>query len=117
MEQIKKSKVLVIAAYGYLFLPFLIFALGWMKIYFSIPIALCTLVCFVKAIKDSPGLWVPELNRENLVKILFIISVVAIWVYYSGIGKFVFQNSDPVSYTHLDVYKRQHQYTGCCFYS
>lgn len=94
MEQTKKSKVLVIAAYGYLFLPFFIFALGWMKIYFSIPIALCTIVCFVKVIKDSPGLWIPELNRENIVKILFIIAVVAVWVYYSGIGKFVFQNSD-----------------------
>lgn len=94
MEHTKKSKVLVIVAYGYLFLPFLIFALGWMKIYFSIPIVICTVVCFIKAIKESSELWAPEINRENLVKILFIIAVVAIWVYYSGIGKFVFQNSD-----------------------
>ena len=36
----------------------------------------------------------PEFNRENLIKILFIIGVIAIWVYYSGIGKFVFQNTD-----------------------
>ena len=78
----------------YLVLPFLIFIGGWMKIYIAIPAILVVLFCAWKACKDMPELWLPEWNRDNLVKILFIVSVLAIWVYYSGIGKFVFQNAD-----------------------
>lgn len=90
----RESKVILGITYAYLLLPFLIFALGWMKLYISIPVVLCVLLCFIKVIKDSSELWIPEMNRENVVKILFIVAVIAIWVYYSGIGKFVFQNTD-----------------------
>ncbi len=94
MENHKTSKILLSLSYAYLLLPFFIFAIGWMKPYFSIPIIVCILICFIKVVKESPRLWMPEFNRENLIKILFIIGVIAIWVYYSGIGKFVFQNTD-----------------------
>lgn len=94
MQNEKKSKVILSIAYAYLLLPFLIFAFGWMKLYFSIPIAICILICLVKSIKESQELWIPVINRENIVKILFVVAIIAIWVYYSGIGKFVFQNTD-----------------------
>ena len=38
--------------------------------------------------------WIPELHKENLLKIVFIITVIGVWVYYSGIGRLVFQNTD-----------------------
>ena len=94
MKKCKTSKIFLSISYIYLLLPFLIFTIGWMKLYFSIPIVICVSICFIKAIKESPQLWVPEINRENVIKILFVIGVIGIWVYYSGIGKFVFQNTD-----------------------
>lgn len=94
MKKCKTSKIFLSISYIYLLLPFLIFTIGWMKLYFSIPIVICVSICFIKAIKESPQLWVPEINRENVIKILFVMGVIGIWVYYSGIGKFVFQNTD-----------------------
>ena len=78
----------------YLILPFLIFIGGWIKLYIAIPVILIVLFCTCKACKEAPELWMPEWNQDNIIKIFFIIGVLAIWVYYSGIGKFVFQNAD-----------------------
>ena len=78
----------------YLVLPFLIFIGGWTKPYIAIPVILLVLFCTWKACKDSPEMWLPEWKRDNIVKALFVIGVLAVWVYYSGIGKFVFQNMD-----------------------
>ena len=92
LKTFKKSVRLLLIAY--LTLPFLIFVGGWMKLYIAIPVILLVLFCAWKVYQDMPELWLPELTQDNLIKILFIIGVFAIWVYYSGIGKFVFQNSD-----------------------
>lgn len=88
------AKMLLGFAYIYILLPFLIFALGWFKLYLSIPIIILLLACFWKICKDSPTLWLPEWNFDNIIKLIFIVGVIALWVYYSGIGKFVFQNTD-----------------------
>lgn len=95
----RTSKLPLCLGYAYVLLPFLIFSLGWMKLYFSFPIVLILSGCFWKACKDStalwiPNLWIPDLRFENAMKILFILGVIALWVYYSGIGKFVYQNED-----------------------
>ncbi|MEF9945163.1 MAG: hypothetical protein RR678_01715 [Lachnospiraceae bacterium] len=39
-------------------------------------------------------LWTPMIHRETIVKLLFIVGIISLWVYFSGIGKFVFQNID-----------------------
>ena len=90
----RKSAILVKFAYVVIMLPFLIFVLGWIKWYYSIPMAVILLFCFFRMCKEAPELWVPDLNKENLLKILFIIGIILLWVYFSGIGKFVFQNHD-----------------------
>lgn len=90
----KKSSIFGGIAYGYILLPFLIFALGWMKIYISFPIVGILCYCFYKVCKESPELWTPDWDRDTIIKFLFAIGIIAIWVYYSGIGKFVFQNTD-----------------------
>ena len=94
MNNQKKSKLLLIVSYVYILFPFLIFTVGWMKLHFSIPIVICVVICFIKIVKESPCLWIPDMNRQNIISVLFIIGIIAIWVYYSGIGKFVFQNTD-----------------------
>lgn len=90
----KQYKVLGIIAYSYILLPFLIFFLGWIKLYIALPVVLILCYCFFKVCMEIPEFWVPEWNRENITKVIFIIGIIAIWVYYSGIGKFVFQNND-----------------------
>lgn len=90
----KESTVFVKLAYAVMFLPFFIFILGWIKWYYSIPMAIVLLFCFMKLCKAAPALWVPDLCQENLVRIFFIIAIIVLWVYFSGIGKFVFQNTD-----------------------
>lgn len=89
-----KTRAFVYIAYAYILLPFLIFAIGWFGKRYWVPIVPVLLFCFWKAGRETPALWIPELNRDNIVKILFIILMVFIWVYFSGIGKMVFQNQD-----------------------
>lgn len=48
MKEKRQSKALVIAAYGYLFLPFLIFIGGWLKWYFAVPMLLFLLFVFYR---------------------------------------------------------------------
>lgn len=90
----KKYKIGGGIVYGYVFLPFLIFLLGWVKMSIALPMTLILCYCFFKLCHEIPEFWMPEWNRENIIKIIFIMGIIAIWVYYSGIGKFVFQNAD-----------------------
>ena len=90
----RKPKVIIYLTYLYLMLPFLIFAVGWFGMRYCIFIVPALILCFWKAYKDTDQTWIPEINRNNLVKIIFILVVIFIWVYYSGIGRLVFQNTD-----------------------
>ena len=90
----KEIKWVVIISYFYLMVPFLIFAIGWMGKRYWIPIVPMLVFCYYKACKEAPKYWKPRFTKENIIKILFIILVICIWVYFSGIGKYVFQNAD-----------------------
>lgn len=94
MENIKKTKIIVYVTYLYLMIPFLIFAVGWMGKRYWVPILLVLAVCYWKICKDTPAYWRPELSKENILKIVFICLIIFIWVYFSGIGRLVFQNKD-----------------------
>ncbi len=128
-----KSRTFLSLSYVYILLPFLIFAAGWMKAYIAAPVIAIVLVCFWKMCKESPKLWIPEITRENVIKILFILGVIAIWVYMSGIGKFVYQNRDHqvrnaifnilveydwpvVNYDILSKYAGEFDVTGLIYY-
>lgn len=91
------TNIMTVVTYGYLILPFLIFAVGWFRIRFWLPIVSCLLFCAWKCCKETPTLWKPCLTQDHIIKILFICMVLAVWVYYSGIGGKVFQNSDHSS--------------------
>lgn len=90
----KKTKIGVGAAYFYLIIPFIIFVIGWMKIWIAVPMVILLLLCFYKMICHAPKLWCPKFTRENIIKMMIILAGICIWVYFSGIGKLVFQNSD-----------------------
>lgn len=94
---VKKSKIPLAIAYLYVILPFLIFAIGWMGKRFWIPIIILLVICYIKMCKETSPVWHPEWNRENITKCIFLLVVICVWVYFSGIGKYVFQNTDHIS--------------------
>jgi hypothetical protein len=90
-----KKDFLPFLIYLYLFLPFVLFIIGWTKLFVSIPVLIVLAVCFCNMVRAFPKIWLPEISKDNLIKTaLFVIFV---WVYFSGIGRFVFQNSDHSS--------------------
>jgi hypothetical protein len=76
----------------YLLIPFLIFCLGFLKIYISIGITLIFLWLIIRnlfqATQESQSFL---LSRRTLV---FTLIIVFLWVALSGIGGFAFQNTD-----------------------
>lgn len=90
----RRSKLPAFFAYVYLFLPFTIFAIGWLKLWLSIPILIGLILLFLKMITDAPQLEMPRLDKRSVIKLVVIVALVAVWVFFSGIGKFVFQNDD-----------------------
>lgn len=80
----------------YLLLPFLLFLAGWCRWYIAIPCILLLLFALFRMCqkKNLPEIWQPEWNNEDLQKTAIIIAIVVAWVYLSGIGALVFQNTD-----------------------
>jgi len=89
-----KKDLLPFLIYLYLFLPFVLFLIGWTKPIVSIPVLIVLAVCLYRMVKSFPELWLPKISRENIFNIGFILFVIFVWVYFSGIGGFVAQNSD-----------------------
>lgn len=100
----KTSKIILCVSYFYILCSFLIFTAVWIKLYYAILIVGILILCFWRVCKDSPQFWMPELNKNNVIRILFVLAVIALWVYMSGIGKFVYQNNDhPVRNTIFNI--------------
>lgn len=78
----------------YLLLPMLIFLAGWVRWYIAAPGICILLYCFYTLCKHAPVLWRPEWNRQTLEKLFLIVGITFLWVYLSGIGGFVAQNTD-----------------------
>jgi len=94
ISRIEKKDLLPFLIYLYLFLPFMIFITGWTKPIVSIPVLIVLIVCFYRMVRSFPELWLPKISRRNILKTLLILFIIFVWVYLSGIGGFVWQNSD-----------------------
>lgn len=94
MENDIYRKVIIGIAYFYVSFPIMLFFGGWMKWYYSIPAILIVALAFCSSMKAKMFFWVPELNRRNVIALVLIVLVCGIWVYWSGVGGFVAQNSD-----------------------
>ncbi len=82
-------------AYFYLGLPYLIFLIGWLHWYISIPIS----IFFVYALYCSIGSYVidnkiiDEIRKQS--KLLYLILfLLIVYLFFSGIGGYSFQNED-----------------------
>lgn len=86
-----KHKIQASIIYAYILLPILIFFMGWLKLYIAIPICLLILYSIRRAIENESPLFCPG---ESFTAWIPILIVIGLWVYFSGIGGMVFQNSD-----------------------
>ena len=90
----KGTKCIWILSYLYLTVPCMIFIIGWLGLRYSIPMTILIIFCMYKIFQDLPETWVPEWNQDNIVKAIVILFIIGVWVYFSGVGKYVFQNED-----------------------
>ncbi len=89
----KTSSFWVRVAYGYIVLPVFLFIVGWCNWPTAIIGGLVLVASFYLATKQAPKLWVPTSAAEKrLLVLVFLVGLV--WVYLSGIGALVFQNTD-----------------------
>lgn len=89
-----QTKWVLRAAYLYLALPFVIFALGWMRLYIGIPAALAVCACLYFALRDAPEVSAPRLCRKTAPYLCATVLVIVLIVLFSGIGGFSYQNRD-----------------------
>lgn len=50
--------------------------------------------CWYRISKNSNVINIPEWNNKNIETLVFVLIIIGLWVYLSGIGKLVFQNTD-----------------------
>lgn len=94
IEESKKSGVIVRIAYVYLTLPILIFIAGWFRLYLAIPAILIVLGALFFAMRHVRELWIPNLTRGNVMTVGVILAAALVWLYFSGIGGYAYQNYD-----------------------
>lgn len=90
----RTSAIFINSAYLYLAIPVYIFIFGWFKLPLALISAVIISIGLYFAIKNAPKTDVSFLCRKNIAKIFAVIVLAFLWMYMSGIGKFVFQNFD-----------------------
>lgn len=81
-------------AYIYILLPVIIFLIGWCKWYVALAGVIVFIFSYVKMCRNIPETFKIEWKKGNVEKALVIFFFVLFWVYLSGIGKYVYQNTD-----------------------
>lgn len=101
LEYMEKNKIIMkdhnmLSSFIYLYvlLPIAIFLLGWCRLYIAIPGVIVLAFCWFRLNKKGNVLNLPKWNIKNIETLVFMFIIVALWVYLSGIGKLVFQNTD-----------------------
>lgn len=86
------DRLMVWSAYLYLAVPLIMFAVGWLKAIFALFFSVAILFGMWKADKDFE--YQVE-DKKGFLKFFFISLLVAsVWVYFSGIGGYTYQNLD-----------------------
>lgn len=89
-----REKRILAISYLYVFLPTVIFFLGWVKTWMAVPVCLLLVWSLKKALEMNVDLCLPVWNRRNIIRGIIILCIIAVWVFFSGIGNFVWQNRD-----------------------
>ncbi len=88
-------KLVYSAALVFLFLPFLLFTLFWIRLPYSLILGAVLLYCFLTSVQHvalaQSGMGMDATRRKQ---ILIGGVILAIWLLFSGIGGFAYQNTD-----------------------
>ena len=91
MKEIFERKWLYILGYLYLLSSIIIFLLGNVKLWISIPLSIILIISTVKALKNIQDVN-KELIKKNKKTIIGIGVILFFWVIVAGIGGFIWQN-------------------------
>ena len=95
MNEYKIEKFSYLLSILYLVIPIIIFFFGWMKVYFALPFSAAIVYFAYNLYKQLSGKINKKIfTRENLLFWIVSFICICIWVYFSGIGSFSFQNRD-----------------------
>ncbi|MCF0131163.1 MAG: hypothetical protein HUJ71_05520 [Pseudobutyrivibrio sp.] len=89
-----RNKCIAALIYGYLALPFIIFAFGWLRWYLAIIIGGLAIAGFVLCIRDTVLDFDCIFDKDNILKFAIVLFALGAWVRLSGIGSYCFQNTD-----------------------
>lgn len=89
-----KEKWILAISYLYVLFPTALFFLGWVKPWIAVPVCLLLVRSLKRALETDADLCLPEWDRRNIVWGISILLIIAVWVFFSGIGNFVWQNTD-----------------------
>lgn len=78
--------------YLYLLLPFILFCLGWLRLFIALPIAVLMFWALWRLWSQDSGDSAPE--QKSLGFLLPAIFIAGLWVLLSGVGGYAFQNWD-----------------------
>ncbi len=90
----KKAMTVPLLIYSYIALPFIIFAAGFLKPYFALPVTILMVAAVFFAAKHSNGLDSIPLLPNDIFKIVFGVLLIVFIVLLSGIGDVFWQNND-----------------------
>lgn len=90
----QKNKLISGLVYTYLALPFFIFAAGFLKWYFALPVSLCIILSVFLATRDSEGLEKFTIDRSLRTTLIIGGVFIVVMVLLSGIGDVFWQNND-----------------------
>lgn len=96
MRRPKGTDLYFAAAYGYLLLPVVIFALGWARPYYGVPVTVCVLFSLYRMVRTAPERWRCAWDKGSVKRLLLAAGLVLFWVAMSGVGGFAFQNEDHI---------------------
>lgn len=88
------SKIVSRASYIYIALPFVIFALGFMKWYISIPAVAITVWGLISLWKDADEFEIKPKNANDVLILVVAFFITLVWVILSGVGGITWQNMD-----------------------
>ena len=88
-----KKKVFVGIVAGYLFLPIIIFFVGWTRWYFALPVLAGVGFSVFTLVKKKQSFAFPEKHSDKIM-LLVIVGLIVLWAFFSGVGGFVWQNED-----------------------
>lgn len=90
----QKSKLSSIFIYSYIALPFIVFASGFLKWYFALPVTLAVILSVLFASDESEGLYKLPFNKKDALKVFTGLVFIVAMVLLSGIGNVLWQNND-----------------------